>query len=127
MKAWGDPDQEALLLLSPTCSQVIRRSWVCRGPVVWRFLWCPRCPQLGSCRRWQGWPQPEWIPASGLARFRCLCSCFHKTLCDSLTLVLLSTHLCSWGDPKVLQHGEHSGSLSSPCWAQKEDGGSGSN
>ena len=29
MKAQRDPYQEALLLLSPTCSQVTRRSWVC--------------------------------------------------------------------------------------------------
>jgi hypothetical protein len=29
MKAQLDPDQEALLLLSPTCSQVIRGSWEC--------------------------------------------------------------------------------------------------
>jgi hypothetical protein len=29
MKARWDPDQEALLLLLPMCSQVIRRSWLC--------------------------------------------------------------------------------------------------
>jgi hypothetical protein len=70
------------LLLSPTCSQVIRRSWVCYIPAAWRVLWCLRDPQPGSCSRFQGWPRLEWIPASSLAGFLCPCSCRHKTLCD---------------------------------------------
>ena len=88
-----------------------------RGPVVWSVLWCPRCPWLGSLCRWRGWPWPEWIPASGRAGFFCPCSCRHKTLHDSLELILCSTHPFSRSDPNVLQHGEHSGALSSLCWA----------
>jgi hypothetical protein len=96
----------------------------CAGsPVVWRVFWCPRCPWPSSCRRWQGWPQPECIPASGWAGLLCPCSSWHKTLHDSLELMFRSTHLWSWGDPEVLQCGEHSGALSGLSWAQKEDGG----
>jgi hypothetical protein len=38
-----------------------------------------------------------------------------------LKLMLCSIHQCSQGDPEILQHGEHSGDLSSLRWAQKED------
>ena len=92
MKAGQDPAQEALLLLSPTCSQVIMRSRCARGPLVWRVLWGPRCPRPGSCRRWWGWPRPEWIQPSGGAVFLHSCSCWYKTLQDSLELMLCSTH-----------------------------------
>jgi hypothetical protein len=49
-----------------------------RGPVAWRVLWCPRSLWPSSCRRCPGWPQPEWIPASGQAGFLCPCSCWYK-------------------------------------------------
>jgi hypothetical protein len=69
------------------CPSVLRWSGdpeCARGPAVWRVLWCSRSPRLGSCRRWQGWSRPEWIP--GRAGFLCHCSCWHKT----------STILWSW-------------------------------
>jgi hypothetical protein len=45
-----------------------------RGPAAWRVLWCHRHPRPGSHRRWRGWSQPEWIPASGGVGL--LCPCF---------------------------------------------------
>jgi hypothetical protein len=96
-----------------------------RGPMAWRVFCCSRCPWLGSRRRWWGWPRPQWIPASGWAGLISPCSCWHKTLDDSLELMLHSTHPWSWGDPKVLRCGAHSVVSSSLCWAQKEDGGGG--
>ena len=80
---------------------------------------------LGRRGRWWGWPLPERIPASGWVGFLCHCSCWHKTLRDSLELMLHSTHPCSRGEPDALWCGEHSGVLSGLCWAQKEDGGGG--
>ena len=73
-------------------------------------------PQKEYC--WE-WPQPEWIPASGLVGFLRLCSCWHKTLFNSLELMLHSTHPWSWGDPEILRFGEHSAALSGLPWAQK--------
>jgi hypothetical protein len=75
--------------------QAFRWSW---GPGCARVLCCPTCPRPDSCRRWWGWPQPEWTPASGKAGFLCPCSCWHKTLCDSWCwcFVLLTR------DPEVL-------------------------
>jgi hypothetical protein len=54
-----------------------------------------------------GWLQLECSPASGWVGFYCPCSCWHKTLCDSLELMLRSTHWWSQGDLEDLWHGNH--------------------
>jgi hypothetical protein len=94
-----------------------------RGPAAWRAPWGPRCPRPDSHRRWQGWSRQEQILASGQAGFLCPCSCWHKTPCDSLKLMLHSTHSWSQDDSKVLQRREYSRALCGLWCVQAEDGG----
>jgi hypothetical protein len=124
MKACRDPLQEALLLLLSTRSSVITRSW------SWKVLWGPQCPPLASRRRLCGCPWPEGIPVSGRAGFLSPCSCWHKTLLDSLELccVMLfygmagpdrkeSQPLVGWGSfVPVPASTRPSGILWSWCW-----------
>jgi hypothetical protein len=98
MKVRRDPVQEALLLLSPTFSPAITRSCVCKGSCGVESPLEPSTPLAGFKQKMAGLAQLERIPASGQAGFLCPCSCWHKTLLDSLELMLHSTHLWSWGD-----------------------------
>jgi hypothetical protein len=92
-----------------------------RGPVAWKVLWGYWCPWLGSGGRWRGWPRPESILASGRAGFLCPSSCWHKTLCESLELMLCSTHQWFRGDSKFLRCGEYSRALGGLWQVQVKD------
>jgi hypothetical protein len=70
--------------------------------VAWRALWSPQWPLLGSKGRWRGWPRWKRIWASGQVGFLCSYSCRHKTLCNSLELMLCSTYPWSRRDPEVI-------------------------
>ena len=93
-------------------SPVMPGFWVWYGSCGVESPLGPRLPPLGSKRRWPGWRQPEWIPASGSSGFLCPSSCWHKTLWDSLVLMFCSTHSWLWGPGLlgVLWSGETSGS-----------------
>jgi hypothetical protein len=69
-----------------------------------------------------GGPWPEGIAASGHAGLLHPCSCWRKTLLDSLDLMLHSTHTWSWGDPEVLQSREYFRTPGGFQRFQKEDG-----
>ena len=76
-------------------------------------------------RKMAGLAWPEWISASIQVVFLCPCSYWHKTLCDSLDLMLHCSHSWSQGDPEFLWRGEYSRALDILWQIQLEDNGAG--